>query len=213
MAIIYQATLSPSKLELLTKYVEGVPALAEQTGEDLRLVGSYRFDDPAGEVGIETHILTSDSGVLLQIPVVYRNEALAGADASRMGTMQHSILGERFMYDACIDAVYIGELVRTILSGDVDAVQMVETPDGPVPRDSTVKVRGSGTFYEVAPPPDEVEAVRSGTETEVVIDGYAVTIPHVLAMTPSSADLSLHGKWDGQDSPITLAVMVSSVDG
>jgi hypothetical protein len=39
--------------------------------EDLRRVGSLRFDDPDGEVGIETILVASESAIF-QIPLTYR---------------------------------------------------------------------------------------------------------------------------------------------
>ena len=51
MALIHRATIRPTKLELLTDWVPSQP-----WGEPvLDLVGAFRFDDPDGEVGIETH--------------------------------------------------------------------------------------------------------------------------------------------------------------
>jgi hypothetical protein len=51
MAIIYKATLNPSKLNLLNAWMPSRPWF---TGvADAQRVGAYRFDDPAGEVGLE----------------------------------------------------------------------------------------------------------------------------------------------------------------
>ena len=51
----------------------------------------------------------------LHIPVTYRNAALDGAESALIGTMDHSVLGKRWMYDACHDPVYVRELIRVIL--------------------------------------------------------------------------------------------------
>ena len=64
MAILHQAELRPSKLELLANWLptqdwSGVGQLAVS---DLHRVASYRFDDPAGEVGIETMIVRAGEG-------------------------------------------------------------------------------------------------------------------------------------------------------
>lgn len=207
MAIIHQATLSPSKLELLTGYVQGLHTLAGYVQGDLRQVGAYRFDDPAGQVGIETHILTSDSGETLQIPVVYRNEALAGAESSLLGTMEHSVLGERFVYDACIDPVYIGELVRTIVTGGSEVAEIVETPDGQVPRDPSVNVRGSGAEGNAVPVLEALHVERVGTETRVDAGVVSVAIRHVLVAEVEAVALSLSGTWQRGVAPVTLAVL------
>jgi hypothetical protein len=39
-------------------------------GTDLARVGSFRFDDPDGEVGIETLLVADDDGVF-QVPLTY----------------------------------------------------------------------------------------------------------------------------------------------
>ena len=51
MAIVYpQATLTPSKRELMDAWL---PTRSWYDGhEDRKPVGSFRFDDPAGEVGL-----------------------------------------------------------------------------------------------------------------------------------------------------------------
>lgn len=60
MAIIYNATLNPSKLDLLNAWLPSRPWF---TGvADVQRVGAYRFDDPAGEVGIEAFLLQASDG-------------------------------------------------------------------------------------------------------------------------------------------------------
>ena len=49
MAILHQATLSPTKLAIVTDYLD---MLGWGAGP-VRQVGSYRYDDPEGEVGVE----------------------------------------------------------------------------------------------------------------------------------------------------------------
>lgn len=56
-------------------------------------VGTYRFDDPDGEVGIETHVLRTADGQVIQVPVTYRDAPLEGAASLLITTTQHSILG------------------------------------------------------------------------------------------------------------------------
>ena len=102
MAILHQATLTPSKIELLDRYLATVPGLLPFVGEGLAQVGSYRFDDPAGDVGIETHILTSTTGALLHMPLTYRSAPVEGWEPWLAGQMDHSVLGPRWAYNACI---------------------------------------------------------------------------------------------------------------
>jgi len=116
---IHEATLTPTKLELLAGWL---PAQEWFVGdsEDVARVASYRFVDPDGEVGIET-ILVSSQGVTYQVPLTYRAEALDEADDSLIGTLEHSVLGTRYVYDAVGDPVYMVELMRVIHEGDTEA--------------------------------------------------------------------------------------------
>jgi hypothetical protein len=71
---------------------EGIPRLQP--------VGFFRFEDPAGEVDIETHVLT-DGPAVYQIPMTYRGAPLPGtAEAGLISVSEHSVLGTRWIYDA-----------------------------------------------------------------------------------------------------------------
>jgi hypothetical protein len=118
-AEIHDATLTPSKLELLAGWL---PAQEWFVGdsEDLARVASYRFVDPDGDVGIET-ILVSSQGTTYQVPLTYRSEPLVDEDDSLIGTLEHSVLGTRYVYDAVADPVYMVELMRVIHEADTEA--------------------------------------------------------------------------------------------
>ncbi|WP_083450292.1 1,4-alpha-glucan branching protein GlgB [Luteipulveratus mongoliensis] len=148
MALIYpDSTVAPSKLELLTGWMGQQRWFMGQGRQPrLRRLSAYRFDDPAGEVGIETLIVVDEGGafpVVYQVPVTYRAEPLAGAEGALVGTAEHSVLGTRYVYDACHDPVYAGELLRTIVSADGEA----QRSDGVV----SATVRGSGIIGRPEP--------------------------------------------------------------
>lgn len=130
-----QATLVPNKLELMQAWL---PTQAWFTGDasDLAQVGQFRFVDPAGAVGIQVMLVTS-GGILYQVPLTYRDAPLAGAEGALAGTMEHSVLGTRWTYDALADPVYQAELLRTIVEGDTAA----GVPAGAA---ATTPVHGSG---------------------------------------------------------------------
>src|SRR5699024_497913 len=93
MADIYAAQLSPSKVEGVTEWVSGQDGAADSDlgAAPLEPVTSYRFDDPAGEVGLEVHILRSGDRHI-QVPLTYRGTPLDGADEHLISTMDHSVL-------------------------------------------------------------------------------------------------------------------------
>lgn len=108
------ATLTPHFRDFLPEWVarqpwylgEGVPSLAP--------VGYFRFEDPAGEVGVETH-LVSDGSALYQVPMTYRGAPInGGTEQALIATAEHSVLGTRWIYDGEKDPIWAGEVLRLI---------------------------------------------------------------------------------------------------
>ena len=108
------ATLTPGKVELVTSWI-GLQRWYAGHGHEPRLsrMRGFRLDDPTGEVGIETLILRDDAAAApttYQVPLTYRGAPLAGAEAALVGTLEHSVLGTRWVYDAPFDPVYVQQL-------------------------------------------------------------------------------------------------------
>ncbi len=209
MATIHKATLNPSKLELLSRYLRKVSSIEPLIGDELAPVGAYRFDDPDGEVGIETHILTSSSGITLQVPLTYRSQPLAEAEPWLVGTMEHSVLGKRWVYNGCGDSVYLGELFRVIMTGGTEVAELVQTVDGPVERKPSVNVRGSGNS-DVAIPHLETSTTRLvGTEVHVTCGDQVLRIRMALGepLEIGNAE-TLTGTWALNPEPVVLASIV-----
>ncbi len=191
------AELSPTKQELLERWV---PARPWGAGA-FRMIGAYRFDDPAGEVGIETHLLQAGDRVL-QVPLTYRGAPLAGADAALITTMQHSVLGTRWIYDGCADPVYVAALLAVMASEVAQAEEWVERADGPARRESPVRVAGNGGRPSVTWGPGVSAPVDDAVAT-VIGDGLVVC--RVVGATPPAAGPVLTGTWPGRDAPAVLA--------
>ncbi|MEV7397936.1 hypothetical protein [Aeromicrobium sp. NPDC092404] len=187
MAILHgDADISPTKPELLATWV---PAQPWFTGDaaDLQHLGAYRFDDPAGEVGIETHLVRAGDGPVLQVPWTYRGAPLDGAEQFLVGTMDHTVLGQRWIYDAIGDPVYQAVLATTILTGGSQAELVRELADGSSTIvEPSVRVTGSGAGSPTAPV--DLEVVR------------------VLGGTPPEGDETLTGTWAEAPDPVVLAV-------
>ena len=119
MAEIHQATLSPTKLELLPDWMARQRWYAAKGRVPrLRRLWSWRLDDPQGEVGIETLLLVDESGpdpVVYQVPLTYRGAPLESARHALIGTMEHSVLGRRWVYDGPHDPVYATQLLDLLL--------------------------------------------------------------------------------------------------
>jgi len=97
MAVIYDTTMSPSKLELLAAWLPAQPwYLGNGREPDLTKAGGFRLDDPEGEVGIEFMLVTDQSVgrvVTYQVPLAYRGRALAGGSGGLIGTSEHGSSG------------------------------------------------------------------------------------------------------------------------
>jgi maltokinase len=84
----------------------------------LRRIGGLRFDDPAGEVDIDVHLLLDESGqtpTTYQVPLTYRGARLASADHALVATVDHTSFGTKYIYDAPHDPVFAAALLRFML--------------------------------------------------------------------------------------------------
>ena len=214
MAIIHKANLSPSKLDLIAGYLPKQPWFIQDGTPEL--IGAYRFDDPAGEVGMETHVVAAGERIY-QVPLSYRGYELAGAEEWLIGTMDHSVLGKRYVYDACADPIYIKALATAILTGQKEAELIVDGE--PEPRPSSVTVKGSGKL-DGGVPALSASAPVSGSGVTIidagelrlkvarVVDVAADSSANSAAAPELHGELTLNGQWAGLGSPVELAAVV-----
>ncbi|MBA4085209.1 maltokinase N-terminal cap-like domain-containing protein [Janibacter terrae] len=210
MATIHDAVLRPDKVELVTAWMGGQRWYVG-AGRRPRLtrLDSWRLDDPAGEVGIETIAFLDESGttpVVYQVPLTYRGAPLEGAEAALVGEMEHSVLGHRWVYDAPHDPVYVAQLLRLVrgqvaaqagsVSDTVDP-DVVGAPhpawqDDPVVATSRVLVgEQSNTSIIVTPEP--------GTGAPVIIKVFRTLSPG------ENPDITLQGALAASHSPFVPA--------
>ncbi|HEY0698017.1 MAG TPA: hypothetical protein VGD43_09430 [Micromonospora sp.] len=118
MAKIHQgATLTPHFRDFVPTWLARQPWYLGTGRPSVSPVGYLRVEDPAGEVGIETHLVT-DGEEIYQIPMTYRGAplpdgGLRGADPL-IATAEHSVLGRRWIYDGTADPVWINETLRLV---------------------------------------------------------------------------------------------------
>jgi hypothetical protein len=116
------ATLTPHFRDFLPTWIAMQPWYVGAGRPSLSPVGYFRFEDPAGEVGIETH-LVFDGTVIYQVPMTYRGAPIAddvlGATGSLIATAEHSLLGTRWIYDGLFDPVWAYELLRLVATNGV----------------------------------------------------------------------------------------------
>lgn len=204
MAILYDAVLEPTKLDLLSSWLPTQPWF-DGGAAALEPVGSYRFDDPDGEVGIETHLVRAGSRIF-HAPLTYRDAPLEGGAEWLIGTMEHSVLGRRWIYDACGDAVYAAALAATLLAGRPQASQFVDV-DGQLEEvPSSVRIRATGRTGAAVPGQVRAEPETAGDVTTIRTGTVPLAVQRVLDLggTVDSASM-MTGTWDGNTTPVRLA--------
>ena len=207
VALLHKATVTPTKLQALAAWLPGRTWLGGAVVSTLTQVGAYRFDDPAGAVGIETLLIRSADGRLLQVPLSYRAAPLAGAEDALVTTMDHSVLGPRWMYDGCADPVAMRALAAAILTGGHEAELEIDTGAGLERREPTVRVVGSGTPPAAVPELAAVAAADGPDETVVSVGSLVLTVRRRLdCPEPATTGAqTLHGTWAGAEVPVLLA--------
>jgi hypothetical protein len=219
MAILHRAEVTPTKIELVQSWAPGQPFFEGDVDSELTLIASFRYDDPQGEVGIETLIVQVSEGELLHVPVTYRGAPLEGGEAWLIGTMEHSVLGSRWVYDATGDPVYIAEMASAAFSGATEVDQFVQVNEKLIPKRSTAHAVGTGEV-------DRTVAVPSIESVSTSFDGRATvveagdlrlaiarriseqTVDALRGYAPEDADsASITATWDGQDRPFRLATV------
>ncbi|MCF8607840.1 hypothetical protein L5I01_31240 [Gordonia sp. HY442] len=177
MAVIYDATLSPSKEELIREFLDS----AGLARGDVERLAAYRFDDPAGQVGIEAHMVSCGERVF-HVPLTYRAAPLDGA--TPVGTMEHSVLGHRWVYAAADDPVALDAFTRALRNTQDQADLELHRADGtvePMATTMTLSVVGAADpesrlhlTYDVAVPTSgSATLVAAWADESVVVAALA----------------------------------------
>ena len=203
MAIVYpQATLTPSKKELMDAWLPSRPWFDGNL--ERKPVGSFRFDDPDGEVGLEGFLLGAEGLPTLFLPLTYRGEELDGAEEHLVGTTEHSELGPRWVYDGCADPVLVSELARAILTGGSGVDNEYDIGNGPEFRPTSAQVRGSGSA-DSAPEIDEVGCYDEGPLTIVNAGPLELVVARIVGCYVEAAE-TLSVTWKGGDDVVIAGV-------
>jgi hypothetical protein len=204
MAIHFAAEIVPGKLELLQAWVPNQPWLGGADASTLTRLGSYRFDDPDGEVGIETHLLSTADGRVLQVPLTYRGAPRTSGEASLITTMTHTVLGDRWVYDGCSDPVYVTALATATLTGGTEAALFLSTDAGMVAQPVQTHVRGSGSPASQVPDLRMYAVTHDGPMTRM---RGSITLTLLRIPTAVAGTSTLTGTWPGQETPLLLATI------
>lgn len=204
MALIYDAQLRPSKTELLAQWLPLQPWF-DGEASTLERLGAFRFDDPAGEVGMETHLVAVD-GKTYQVPLSYRGAPLEGAEEFLITTMEHSVLGTRWVYDATGDPVYASELAAALLTGKPQAV---ETAEGGKVLPPTAELSSSGTSDAGLPDLRFPALAFEAGSTRITAGELDLVVLRVLDVAGTAhGGPALTVTWEGQQVPVLLSTAV-----
>ena len=202
MALIHAASITPTKQEAIAAWL---PLQPWAPAGELELLGAYRFDDPEGKVGLETHLVRSGD-VVVQVPLTYRDAPLADAGRSLVCTMEHSTLGQRWVYDGVGDPVYLRMLAAATLTGVGQAAELRVTEEGAWTRSPKVRLSGRGAVDGTLRVDGWGPADQDGDDTVF----RSTDLELRLARRPRPAAASgtaLLGTWSGQDEPAVLATV------
>lgn len=195
MALVYDTTLVPGKLDLLTAWL---PTRSWFRGgpnpQFTRAAGGFRLDDPAGEVGIEFVVVTDSSApepIGYLTPMTYRGAPLPGADDALIGTSEHGVLGTRWFYDASHDPVFVEQLAR-LLGGHAqpqhrDDSDTVDTTVTVLTADFEVPTSGFGTV--------SVTDTAASTEIAFGVDRPIIRL-HRIITPDASARIRVEAPWN-----------------
>ncbi|TDO14920.1 hypothetical protein EV580_3058 [Mycobacterium sp. BK086] len=207
MAFVHRgATLRPTKPEIVSQWLAAADWFDAdpETGSTAPL--SYRFDDPAGKVGIEA-LIVPHAGRCIQLPLTYREAPLEGAEDWLLTTMDHSALGRRWVYDGVGDPVLVAAFVSAIVGGTASAALEFDADDERHTAATSVQARGTGSG-PLPTPLGVVSVERSESLSTVHTTAGALRIPHLLDPAAGASPLSLVGEGDAVGSNLLLAEFV-----
>ena len=173
MAILYNVELSPGKIDLIEEWLPKQPWAKIDPGAKLSRVSSFRFDDPAGEAGVEFHLVKAADGddTVYQVPLTYRGAPLAGAEEHLITEMDHPKLGHRWVYDGAADPVCVLETLRAIVTGGRSVDEFWQTDTGLEKNTDVAEAWGtSDPNLTIADLPEGEEADRVQVKVETVGD-------------------------------------------
>lgn len=199
MGIFHLATITPTKEEVISGWL---PSQPWGTTGDVEVVGSFRFDDPDGRVGMEDHIVRVGDA-LFQVPLTYRDEPSPHGDDGFITEMHHSALGTRWVYDGLRDPTFVMSLAGVSLTGQGETLGMAQVEGRWYISPASVRIQGGGwTRLPVAVDGFELRSDDGPTAT-LRNDRFELTVHRHVAPGAQPA-MGLTARWKGHD-PVLLA--------
>ena len=203
MALFHLATITPTKAELITAWLPTQP-WGPAPDVPVEVIGAYRFDDPAGRVGMEIHI-TKAGDAVFQVPLSYRDEPLEGAaEGSLITEMEHSVLGTRWVYDGLRDPQLMVMLAAVAMTGQGEALGMAVYDGRWYVAPTNVRIQGGGWTMERVPV-DRFEIDDPQASPAMLRnDRFELTV-HRRLLPGQRPPIGLIATWNGHPDPVVLA--------
>ena len=204
MAVFHRATITPTKAELIEEWAPS-QSWGPSAADAIAVIGSYRFDDPDGRVGMETHLVRTGD-VLFHVPLTYRDEPLADADSALITKMEHSVLGTRWVYDGLRDPLFVVMLAGVTMTGQGEALGMAVYEGRWYVAPTNVRIEGGGWTLERVPV-DGFELESDEANASVLRnDRFELTLFR-RPVPGSRPAIGLTATWEGQAKPVVLAAL------
>jgi hypothetical protein len=154
---------------------------------------------------MEMHLVDA-GGLLLHVPLSYRDEPLPGAEAALITEMQHSVLGTRWVYDGLRDPRVVVMLAAAAMTGQGEALGMALYEGRWYIAPTNVRIQGGGWGLERVPV-DGFELLADGpVEAVLRNDRFELTVFRRPAPGPRPT-IGLTATWEGQSEPVVLAAV------
>lgn len=204
MALFHLATIVPTKEQLIADWLPNQPwGPPADTAVDV--IGAYRFDDPDAAVGIEC-FLARAGGALFHVPLTYRDAPLEGAEDALITTMEHSVLGTRWVYDGLRDPRCVVMLAAVTMTGQGEALGMAVYDGRWYIAPSKVRIQGGGWGIERVPVDGFAIDREDGAGVRLLNDRFELIVARrpVEGARPA---IALTATWAGQTDPVVLAAV------
>jgi hypothetical protein len=203
VAIFHRATIVPTKAELIAEWAPHQP-WGPASSVSIEVIGTYRFDDPDGKVGMESFLVTAGD-VLLHIPLSYRDAPHDGAhDGALITTMEHSVLGTRWVYDGLRDPVFAMMLVAVAMTGQGESLGMAVYEERWYIAPTNVRIQGGGWSLDRVPVDGFAFECEDAESATLANDRFELTVHRRPRFGPRPP-IGLTATWIGQPSPVVLA--------
>jgi len=156
-------------------------------------------------------ILAFAGSAIFQVPLTYRDRPLAGAESWLVGTMLHSVLGPRWVYDACADPTYLAALTASLMLDKPQAEQYLQVEGKLELLSHSVFVQSTGPKQDAIPKVTAATPRTTAADTAIETSKLHFLVVRRLELAERPVGrLMLTGTWVGQKDTVKLAAVTEA---